>query len=168
MSIDKELIMELRQRTGAGIMDSKRALEDSNGDIALAETALAQKGLAAAAKRSGREANQGIIEPYIHGGGRIGAIIELNCETDFVARTPEFRGLAHDIAMQVVSMSPTLVGNEENTSQVVEDSSEEIRLLHQKFVKDESKTIQDLVTEAAAKLGENIQVKRFTRFELGT
>ena len=168
MSIDKELIMELRQRTGAGIMDSKRALEDSNGDIALAEEALAQKGLAAAAKRSGREANQGIIEPYIHGGGRIGAIIELNCETDFVARTPEFRGLAHDIAMQVVSMSPTLVGNEENTSQVVEDSSEEIRLLHQKFVKDESKTIQDLVTEAAAKLGENIQVKRFTRFELGT
>jgi elongation factor Ts len=167
LSIDKELIMELRQRTGAGIMDSKRALEDSGGDIALAEEVLAEKGLAAAAKRSGREANQGVIEPYIHGGGRIGAIIELNCETDFVARTPEFRNLAHDIAMQVVSMSPTLVGDEEGRSEIMEDSGEEIRLLHQNFVKDESRTIQDLVTEAAAKLGENIKVKRFSRFELG-
>lgn len=166
MTIAKESIMALREKTGAGIMDAKRALEETGGDMAGAEAVLAKKGLAAAAKKSGRVANQGLVEPYIHGGGRIGALVELNCETDFVARTEEFRTLAHEIALQVVSMSPEYVGDEEDAPESG-PTGEEMRLLHQKFVKDDSRTIQDLITEAVAKLGENIKIRRFSRFELG-
>ena len=154
ISVDQ--IRELREATGAGIMDCKRALEDTGGDVARAIEALREKGIASAAKRSQREANEGVIESYVHSGSRIGALVELNCETDFVARTEEFRTLAHDLAMQVAAMDPgNLSGDDESG------------LLGQAFIKDPSRTIQDLVTEATAKTGENVRVRRFIRFALG-
>ena len=166
MSITAKQVNELREKTGVGLMDCKKILVETDGNIDQAIQKLREKGLAKAAKKSDRSTNEGKL--FISNTGNEAIILELNCETDFAARTPEFRNLAHDIAMQVVSMSPTLVGDEDTSSEIADDGSEEIRLLHQKFVKDESTTIQDLVTEAAAKLGENIKVKRFSRFELGT
>ncbi|HTY36146.1 MAG TPA: translation elongation factor Ts, partial [Bacteroidota bacterium] len=111
--ISSEVVKSLRDKTGAGMMDCKRALEETNGDMELATEYLRKKGAAVAAKRAEREANQGVIEAYIHAGGRIGAMVELNCETDFVAKTPEFKQLAHDIAMQIAAMSPTFVSRED-------------------------------------------------------
>ena len=160
------MIKQLRDDTGAGVMDAKRALDDAAGDMARAREILREKGLAAAAKRSERETNQGVVEAYIHAGGRIGVLVELNCETDFVANTPDFRQLARDVAMQVAAMQPLAVDVESRTPEM-EGSDEEIVLLAQPFIKDGSRTIGELVTEAIAKTGENIRVARFSRFELG-
>ncbi|MDP6071430.1 MAG: translation elongation factor Ts [SAR202 cluster bacterium] len=166
MPINIDTIKALRGLTSAGIMDCKSALEESDGDIAKAEEILRSKGIASAIKKSTRETNQGLVESYIHSGGRIGAIVEANCETDFVARTDDFKALAHNLAMQVAAMAPKYVdvsdipdGDQENV--------EEVCLLQQPFIKDPSLSVQDLVREAAGKLGENVQVRRFTRFALG-
>jgi elongation factor Ts len=166
MPINIDTIKALRGLTSAGIMDCKSALEESDGDIAKAEEILRSKGIASAIKKSTRETNQGLVESYIHSGGRIGAIVEANCETDFVARTDDFKALAHNLAMQVAAMAPKYVdvsdipdGDQEN--------AEEVCLLQQPFIKDPSLSVQDLVREAAGKLGENVQVRRFTRFALG-
>jgi elongation factor Ts len=158
-------IKELRERTGAGVMECKRALDEA-GTLDSAEKLLAQWGLKKAEKKLGREANQGIVDSYIHAGGRIGALVEVNCETDFVARNEQFRALVHDIAMQVAAMNPRRLRADDPTPNGLEGEPE-VPLLEQAFIRDPSKTIQDLVTEAIAKLGENIVVRRFARFELG-
>jgi elongation factor Ts len=160
-------IKRLREETSAGIMDCKRALEESGGNYEKAKTALAELGLARAAKRSERETAQGLVEAYIHAGGRIGSMVEVNCETDFVARTDDFKVLAHDIAMQVAAVSTTLAVSEEDLPSGAEGAPEEIILMKQPFIKDGSKTIADLVNAAISKTGENIRVRRFARFELG-
>ncbi len=166
MDVSVEAIKELRERTGAGIMDCKRALQESNGDLARAEEILRERGIASAAKKASRATNQGVVESYIHSGGRIGAIVEVNCETDFVARTPDFKELAHDLAMQVAAMSPLYVDDSE-----IPDGDEvdpqQACIMQQPFIKDPSQTIQDLVNEAISKLGENVRVRRFARFSLG-
>ena len=160
-----QLIKELRARTSAGVMDCKKALEESKGDVDKAESVLKEKGVASAAKKACRKTDQGLIDTYIHSGGRIGAMIEINCETDFVARTDDFSSLAHDIAMQVAAMSPECLTVEDaaENDTVTEDKC----LLSQPFIKDPSKTIQDLIIETVEKLGENIRVRRFQRFSLG-
>ena len=158
-------IKELRERTGAGVMECKRALDEA-GSVDSAEKLLAQWGLKKAEKKLGREANQGIVDSYVHAGGRIGAMVEVNCETDFVARNEQFRALVHDIAMQVAAMNPKRLRADDPTPNGLEGEPE-VPLLEQAFIRDPSKTIQDLVTEAIAKLGENIVVRRFARFELG-
>ncbi|MCH8186835.1 MAG: translation elongation factor Ts [Chloroflexi bacterium] len=166
MDVSVEAIKELREQTGAGIMDCKRALQESKGDLARAEEILRERGGASAAKKASRATNQGVVESYIHSGGRIGAIVEVNCETDFVARTPEFKELAHDLAMQVAAMSPLYVDDSE-----IPDGDEvdpqQACIMQQPFIKDPSQTVQDLVNEAISKLGENVRVRRFTRFSLG-
>ena len=166
MQVSTESIRLLRERTGAGIMDSKRALEDAGGDMEKAEQALREKGMARAATKADRATAEGIIESYIHAGSRIGAMVELNCETDFVGRTPEFRELAHNIAMQVAAMSPLYLDQGE-IPEGAEANPEEVCLLRQSFIRDPSKTIADLVLEMRAKVGENIRVGRFVRFGLG-
>ena len=162
MASTTELIKELRERTSAGVMDCKKALDESNGNVDKAEQILKEQGIASAAKKAGRDTDQGLIETYIHSGGRIGAMVEGNCETDFVARTKEFSDLAHDIAMQVAAMNPSTL--EENNTDVESDNSS---LLQQPFIKDPSKNIQELINETVGKLGENIRVRRFKRFSLG-
>ncbi len=166
MTITTGMVKELRDATGAGVMDAKRALEESGGDMAKATSLLREKGLALAAKRAERETNQGVVESYIHAGGRIGVLVEVNCETDFVAKTDEFRALARDVAMQVAAMSPQVVAAEDRTAEM-EGTDEEVVLLKQPFIKDASKTIEDLVKDAVAKTGENIRIRRFVRFGLG-
>jgi len=147
-------------------MDCKRALDESNGNVDKAEEILKEQGVALAAKKSGRDTDQGLIETYIHSGGRIGAMVEVNCETDFVARTQEFSDLAHDIAMQVAAMNPLTV-EEEKSKNPIDVEDENSSLLQQPFIKDPSKNIQDLINEIVGKLGENIRVRRFQRFSLG-
>ena len=159
-------IKELRDKTGAGIMDSKRALEDADGDMEKAAAALMEKGLASAAKRAGREAAEGIIEAYIHTGSRVGSLVELNCETDFVARTDEFKTLARDLAMQVAAMNPKYIDREEVPDDAGDVSEDEI-LLDQMYIRDGSIRVSDLVTEMIAKVGENVKVGRIERFALG-
>ena len=161
MATNTELIKQLRELTSAGVMDCKRALEESDGDVSKAEKLLKDQGIASAAKKASRETDQGVIETYVHSGGRIAAIVEVNCETDFVARTDEFSSLAHDIAMQIAAMDPATVGGDEP------EANEEESLLLQPFIKDPSKSIQDLINETVGKLGENIRVRRFQRFSLG-
>ena len=162
------MVKNLRQATGAGVMDAKRALDDANGDIEKATLLLREQGLAAAEKRADRETRQGVIASYIHGGGRIGTLIELSCETDFVANTDEFRSLARDIAMQVAAMNPRVITKDERINKPeIEGADEEIVLLEQPFIKDASLKIDDLVKEAILKTGENIRVRRIARFELG-
>ena len=162
MASTTELIKELRERTSAGVMDCKKALDESNGNVDKAEQILKEQGIASAAKKAGRDTDQGLIETYIHSGGRIGAMVEVNCETDFVARTKEFSDLAHDIAMQVAAMNPSTL--EENNTDIESDNSS---LLQQPFIKDPSKNIQELINETVGKLGENSRVRRFKRFSLG-
>ena len=162
MASTTELIKELRERTSAGVMDCKKALDETNGNVDKAEQILKEQGIASAAKKAGRDTDQGLIETYIHSGGRIGAMVEVNCETDFVARTKEFSDLAHDIAMQIAAMNPSTL--EENNTDVASDNSS---LLQQPFIKDPSKNIQELINETVGKLGENIRVRRFKRFSLG-
>tara|TARA_B110000116_G_scaffold260476_1_gene263645 strand:- start:415 stop:918 length:504 start_codon:yes stop_codon:yes gene_type:complete len=161
-----DIIRELRSLTGAGVMDCKKALEDAKGDINKAIELLKQTGLSKVQKKSSRTANEGVIETYVHSGGRIGVMLELNCETDFVARTSEFVSLAHDIALQVASMDPQCIDDEVNLDEL-DSSAGEPRLMYQPFVKDSSQTIKDLITEAVSKIGENIVIKRFIRYELG-
>ena len=166
MEVTVELIRTLRERTGAGVMQCKEALEANQGDIEQATEALRIKGIAQVAKRAGRDTNQGLIETYVHAGGRVGAIVELGCETDFVARTAEFKDLAHDIAMQVVAMDPVYL----DKSKIQEDDSRpvaQVALLQQPFIKDNSSSVEEVVQELAAKLGENVRVLRFNRLALG-
>ena len=166
MGISTESIKTLRERSGAGIMDCKRALEEAGGVLEEAEKVLSRKGLAVASKKAGRATDQGLIDVYVHGGGRLGSMVEVNCETDFVARTDEFKALAHDLAMQVTAMAPEYVTHED----VPSDSDlnpQEVCLVLQPFIRDPSKTVQDVIIETIAKVGENIRVKRFSRYELG-
>ncbi|MBI3971356.1 MAG: translation elongation factor Ts [Chloroflexi bacterium] len=173
MQITTDAVKALREETGAGIMDCKRALTEAQGDIAKAKVVLRERGFAAAAKKAERETEQGVVEAYIHGGGRIGALVEVNCETDFVARNEAFRSLAREIAMQVAAMNPRFVSKDEATLEVIraEQLSDadiaQQSLLSQPYIRDQSRTIQDLITETIHKTGENVRVRRFARFELG-
>jgi len=165
LEVSVEAIKALREQTGAGIMDCKRALEGANGDLAGAEEILRELGIASAAKKASRATNDGLVESYIHSGARIGALVEVNCETDFVARTDDFKQLAHHIAMQVAAMSPLYV----DASDAPEDEQnpQETCLMQQPFIKDPAMTVQDLVNQTVGKVGENVKVRRFTRFTLG-
>ncbi len=189
-------LKEIRERTGAGVVDCKKALKESDGNIGKAITFLREKGLAAAAKRAGRVAAQGTVGSYIHGGGKIGVLVEVNCETDFVARTDEFQQLIKDIAMQVAASNPRYVQRDEVPAQeaekeraiyrtqtlesgkpenvidrIVEGRLEKFYseqcLLEQGFIREPSKTIEQLVKEVVARTGENIVVRRFARFQIG-
>lgn len=189
-------VKELRERTGAGVVDCQKALAESRGDVEKAIVFLREKGLAAAAKRAGRTAAQGLVNAYIHGGGKIGVLVEVNCETDFVARTDEFQRLAKDIAMQVAATNPRYVRRNEVSEaererergiyraqtvqsgkpaavveRIVEGKLEkfysEACLLEQPFIRDPAKTVEQLVKDAVARTGENIVVRRFARFQIG-
>lgn len=194
--ISSELVKQLRDKTGAGMMDCKRALEETKGDMEAAIEYLRKKGAATAAKRADRETNQGVVEAYIHAGGRIGSMVELNCETDFVAKTPDFKALAHDIAMQIAAMTPLYIRKEDVPQDVLakeieiykqqavnegkpphiaekiaqgrlEKYYQEVCLMEQSFIKDSGKTIRDLIDEATGKVGEKIGIRRFHRYHLG-
>ena len=160
--ITAKLIKELRDNTGAGIMDAKKALEESNGDLEKASKVLAEKGLASAEKRIGRATENGVIESYIHTGGRIGSLVELSCETDFVARTEEFIKCAKEIAMQVAAMNPISINKEDN-----KQYEDEQILELQTYIRDSSKTVGEVVKELSARVGENIVIKKINRFEIG-
>lgn len=193
---DTKLIKELRQRTGAGVLDCRNALREADGDVEKAVEILRKKGLAAAAKKSGRVASEGLVQSYIHGNGRIGVLAEVNCETDFVAKTEEFRNLVKDICMQIAASSPQYVSVEDIPAEVLEREKEilreqaeregkpehviekmvegrlkkfysEVCLLEQPYIRDPDKTVSQLLTEKIAAIGENIKVRRFVRFELG-
>jgi elongation factor Ts len=194
--VSANMVKELREKTGAGMMDCKKALAEAGGDFAKAEEVLRKKGLAAAAKKSSRAATEGQVASYIHMGGKIGVLVEVNCETDFVARTDGFQALVKDIAMQIAAASPTWVRREEVPADVVakeleiakaqmrdqkkpeailekiaqgklEKFYEQFCLLDQPFVKEDKKKISEVLTDAVAKIGENIQIRRFARFVLG-
>src|SRR5215210_8981662 len=154
VAVDTSKIKQLREETGAPVMDCKRALEESSGNLDSAKQWLRNRGAAIAEKKAGRVASQGVVDSYIHGGGRIGVIVEVNCETDFVARSDDFKRLAHDIAMQIAATDPRYVGNEEDAP--TEYPENELPLLKQPFIRDEKRTIQELVHEAIGKLNENI------------
>ena len=160
-----DAIKRLREETGAGVMDCKRALEDASGDVEKARSLLRERGIERAEKRSGREATQGLVHSYVHG-GRIGVLVEVNCETDFVARTEDFKHLVHEIALQVASSNPTYVSRED-IPDASSDTPKQSVLLEQEYIRDGRRTIRDLVQETIAKTGENIRVRRFVRFELG-
>lgn len=166
MEISAEKIKELRQKTGAGVMDCKKALTDAAGNFDKACEMITQRGLAIAKKKSDRTAEQGVIECYVHTGNHLGVMVEINCETDFVARTPDFKELAHNIALQISAMSPLYVAKEDIPADDKADPLV-VCLLQQPFIKDPAKSIQDIITETIAKTGENIKVRRFVRFELG-
>jgi len=194
--ISAALVKELRERTGAGMMDCKKALVAMDGDIEKAIDELRTKGLAKAAKKAGRIASEGLVYAYIHGGGRIGVLVEVNCETDFVAKTDEYKEFVKDIAMQIAASSPDYVKREEVPEDVLNREREVLKaqareegkpenivekmlvgriekfykehcLLEQVFVKDPDKTVLDLVNEKIAKIGENISIRRFVRYEVG-
>jgi elongation factor Ts len=160
-------IKRLREETGAGVMDCKRALDEARGDFEKAKQILREKGVAGAEKKAHRTTGQGLVESYIHAGGRIGVLVEVNCESDFVARTEDFKTLAHDIAMQIAGIPTTVAITEDELPVDVDGAVEETVLMKQPFIRDGSKTIEELVKEAIAKTGENIRVRRFSRFELG-
>ncbi len=194
--ITPQMVKELREKTGAGIMDCKKALAECGGDMEKAVEALRKKGLATAAKKAGRATKEGLIHAYIHMGGKIGVLIEVNCETDFVARTDEFKELVHNLAMQVAASAPLYVSKEDVPEEALEKERklyreqaleqgkpekvvdrivegklkkfyQEVCLLEQPYIREPEKTISQLITEYIAKLGENIRVKRFTRYQLG-
>ena len=196
MSFTASDVMTLRQRTGAGMMDCKKALLETDGDMEKAVDYLREKGIAKAAKKAGRIAAEGIVDSYIHMGGKVGVLLEVNCETDFVARGDQFKELVHDIALQIAAANPSYVTVEEVPAEVIEKEKEILRaqaieegkpekivdkmvegriktfydencLLCQKFVKDTSKTIEQLVVEATATIGEKISIRRFVRYEMG-
>lgn len=199
MQITSGMVKELREKTGAGFMDCKKALTEASGDLEQAVRWLREKGLAAAAKKAGRATSEGLVGTYLHAGGRIGVLVEVNCETDFVAKTPDFQNLVKELAMQVAAASPALpryIRREEVPAEVVEQEREiyraqakssgkpekviekiadgkvdkflsDVCLLEQPFIRDPEKTVKDVVSEAIAKLGENINVRRFARFQLG-
>ena len=166
MKIPTVRVKELRDQSGAGIMDCRNALIKAEGDSEKALKLLKQKGFVQAQKKAKREAKEGLIEAYIHTGGRIGAMVELNCETDFVARTADFKELAHNLAMQITACSPQFISREE----VPEGDAIEPQvdcLLLQPYIKNPDMTVQDIITQTVAQVGENIKVSRFVRFELG-
>ena len=175
--VTASLVKELREQTGAGIMECKRALEQSGGDLKKAADLLKQSGLAKAEKKLGRAALQGLIETYVHAGGRIASMVELNCETDFVARTPDFKEIAREIAMQVAAMKPRYISAdsvpESDWTELEAEfgdrkkAAEATCLYEQPFIRDPKRSIQELIRDGVAKLGENIQVQRFARFEVG-
>ena len=196
MEISTNMVKELRQATGSGVLDCKTALEIAGGDFDKAVEYLREKGLAKAANKAGRVAKEGIIEAYVHAGSRVAALVELNCESDFVARTPEFKDLAHDLAMQVVAFRPQYVKPEDIPAELLEKERaiyraqvegegkpphvidkivegkvvkfyEEVCLLKQPFIKGDNQAVEQLVAAMIAKIGENIVVRRFVRFELG-
>jgi len=170
LQVSTTVIKELREKTGAGIIDCKKAILEAEGNLEKAAEILSQRGLALARKKADRAADQGIIEAYVHQGGQIAALVEVNCESDFVARTGEFKELAHNLAMQIAAMSPQFISPEDMPEDVPEETDKDpqvVCLLLQPFIKDPSKTVQDLINETIAKVGENIKVRRFTRFELG-
>ena len=196
MAITAEMVRELRQATGAGVLDCRRALEECGGDMERAVALLRQRGLAAAQKKEGRATNEGVIGSYVHTGSRVAALVELNCETDFVARTNEFQQLAHELAMQVVALRPHWVREEDIPADVVEQLKAEYRaaalaegkpesvverivagklekfldevcLLRQPYIRDDSITVGELIKQKVAQFGENIVVRRFVRLEVG-
>ncbi|MGH2499071.1 MAG: elongation factor Ts [Candidatus Limnocylindria bacterium] len=167
MATNAKDVARLRGETGAGVMECKRALEDSRGDFEKARALIRERGLEKAARKSDRAANEGIVEAYIHAGGRIGALVELSSETDFVARNPEFRALAREIAMQVAATSPKYVSEDQLTGDDKGGRPEDLVLLRQPYIRDVSKTVGDIVTAYAAKTGENVRIGRICRFELG-
>ncbi len=166
MKITTDSVKELRGQSGAGIMDCRRALVEAQGGMDKALQILREQSLFKAEQKAERSATEGVIEAYIHAGGRIGAMVEVNCETDFVARTDEFKELAHNLAMQVAAMSPEFISNEEIYEGIDKDPRTACLLL-QPYIKDPGKSIQDIIIETVAKVGENIRVSRFARFELG-
>ena len=194
--ITSHMVKELREKTGCGMMDCKRALEKSEGDIQKAIDILREQGMATAAKKAGRIAKEGIIYSYIHPGDKLGVLVEINCETDFVARTEDFRNLAKDLAMQVAATNPLVISRAELKEETIQKEKDiyraqaksegkpekildkivegklkkyfqEVCLLEQAFIKDEDRSIHDRLNETTAKLGENITIKRFVRFRLG-
>ena len=166
MKISIDSIKELREQSGAGIMQCRNALEKHEGNREKALEFLKEQGLLKAKEKEERTATEGLVEAYVHTGGRVGAMVELNCETDFVARTDEFKELAHNLAMQVAAMAPQFVSEAEIPKKVDVDPQAACLLL-QPYIKDQELTIQDIITETIARLGENIKVSRFARFELG-
>ena len=166
MKISIEAVKELRNRTNVGIADCNKALLEVGGDMEKATEFLKQRGAAIAEKKKDVAATEGVIEAYIHHTKRIGALVELNCETDFVARTTEFKELAHDLAMQIAATSPQFLTSEEMPPKA-ETDPQVAYLLSQPFIKDPTKTVQEIIAETIAKVGENIKVRRFARFELG-
>ncbi|MGE5573728.1 MAG: translation elongation factor Ts [Bacteroidota bacterium] len=196
MAVTAENIKELRERTGAGMMDCKKALGETGGDMERAVAYLREKGLAKMHKRAGKVAAEGVVEAYIHLGGKIGVLVEVNCETDFVARTDDFRRLAKEVALQIAAGKPLFVSSEDVPASMLENERAiyraqalnegkpeavverivegrlkkfytEVCLLDQPYIRDPEKTIRDLVAEVSAKTGEKVEVRRFARFELG-
>jgi len=166
LEISIEMIKELRSQCGAGIMECRNALLEVAGDLEKALQILKERGLLKAEKKADRVTAQGLIEAYIHTGGRIGALVEVNCESDFVARTDEFRELAHSLAMQVAALSPQYISAEELPAGA-DVEPQAACLLQQPYIRDPAKTVRDVIIEVIAKVGENIRVSRFVRFELG-
>lgn len=166
MKIPVEAVKELRNRTSAGVAECNKALLEVGGDMEKAVEFLKQRGLAIADRKKDMAASEGVIKAYIHHTKRIGALVELNCETDFAAHTDEFEELAHDLAMQIAATSPRFLSSEEMPPEAQADA-QLVCLLSQPFIKEPSKTVQDVIAEAIAKVGENIRVRRFARFELG-
>ncbi len=188
------MVAQLREKTGAGLLDCKKALDEAKGNMEEAETLLRKKGVASAAKKAGRSTSDGLIEAYIHVGGKVGVLVEVNCETDFVAKTDEFKSLCRDICLQIAAASPTYIRREEvpetelakereiavaqvqgkppaAVQKIVEGKLDkyysQVCLMDQPFVKQPEKTIKDILTEKISKLGENMQVRRFVRYQLG-
>ncbi|MCX7911612.1 MAG: translation elongation factor Ts [Dehalococcoidales bacterium] len=166
MEITSAMIKELREITGAGIMECRNALVSCNGSVDKAVALLREKGFAKAQKKAERVTSQGLVDAYIHTAGRVGAMVELNCETDFVARTDEFKQLAHCLAMQVAAMAPKYI-SEEEIKEGEDINPKEACLLSQPYIKDPTRTVKDIIVETIAKVGENIRVRRFVRYELG-
>ncbi len=166
MKIPLDKVKGLREESGAGIMQCRQALIESQGNREKALQFLKKQGLLKAKEKEKRATSQGLVEAYIHTGGRVGAMVELNCETDFAARTDEFKELAHNLAMQVAAMQPQFISKEEATA-VSDSELQTACLLLQPYIKDQEKSVQDIITETIAKVGENIKVSRFARFELG-
>ena len=166
MKVSTVSVKELREQSGAGIMDCRKALLEAEGDTEKALQILKEEGLLLAQEKAGRTATEGVVEAYIHCGGHIGAMIEVNCETDFVARTDEFKELAHNLAMQVTAMHPQFISGDE-VSEGADIDPQAACLLLQPYIKDTDKTVQDIIIETIAKVGENIKIGKFARFELG-
>ena len=196
MNITSQMVKELRDKTNAGMMDCKKALTETAGDMEKAVDLLRQKGLAVAAKRAGRETREGVVEAYIHAGGKLGVMVEVGCETDFVAKTDDFKAFAKAVAMHIAAMSPVAVCREEVPAEILQREKDiysnqalesgkpqqivekmvggkiekylgEVCLLEQKYVKNPDLTVQDLLNELVAKMGENISIKKFVRFQIG-
>jgi elongation factor Ts len=194
VQITASMVNELRQKTGVGLMDCKKALVESEGDLEQAVTALRKKGVATAAKKAGRDASEGLIEQYIHMGGKVGVLLELNCETDFVAKTDDFKAIAKDICLHIAAANPGYLSREDVPEELLDKEREiaasqadgkppqavqkivegklekyysQVCLIEQPFIKDPAKSIKDLITEKISQLGENIVIRRFSRFQLG-